>query len=77
MASNVVSLDSDNSAATPVASKAQVIGRLATDVVVGKMNIELFWIVKGLDTITPSTLNVVSHRFLKQMVQKMGGVDRF
>jgi len=66
MASNMVPLDSDNGAATPTASKAQVIGRLATNVVVGKMNIELFWIVVGLGTITPSTLNVVSHRFFKE-----------
>jgi hypothetical protein len=62
MASNVVSLDSYNCAVPPVAGKAQVIGRLASNMVVGEMNIELFWIVVGLGTVTPSTLNVLSHR---------------
>lgn len=65
MASNMVSLDSDNRAAAPVASKAQVVGGFATDMVVGEMDIELLRIVVSLGTTTPSTLNVVSHRFFK------------
>jgi hypothetical protein len=55
MTGDVVSLGTAGSAALPHACKTEVIGTLATDMVVTKMGVEGLWICKGQGTVGPKT----------------------
>jgi hypothetical protein len=77
MASNMISFDCDNVTAIPVAAEAQVVCGFSAYMVIGKMDIKLFWIIVGLATIAPETLNIFSHVYEKTGLQENWILDRY
>jgi hypothetical protein len=55
MAGDVVSLCASCAAVLPLAGEAEIVGALATDVVVAEMVVEGLWVIEGQLTVQPET----------------------
>lgn len=77
MARDMISFNSDNVTAIPIAAEAQVVGGFTSDVVIGKMDIKLFWVIEGLATIAPETLNIFGHEVDKMVLHRDWIFDRY
>jgi hypothetical protein len=55
MAGNVISFRTAGSAVLPFAGETEIVGTLATNVVIAEMIVEGLWVAKGLSTVFPKT----------------------
>lgn len=75
MAGNVVSLCTAGSAVLPLAGETEIVGTLATNVIVAEMVVECFWITKGVRAVLPKTfMDRWQLLFARLLMGRIGGL---